>query len=419
MQRWFFWAVMGALALDACEPGSDTDPSDTASESESSDTGSPPERSVDPVILISIDGFRWDYREKANTPGLDRMVRDGVTADLVPVFPSKTFPNHVSQATGRYVPGHGIVGNSFFDPETYDWFDMSRTESHWFLAEPIWITATNQDERAVTVFWPGSETEYDGVMQAHWLPYTGSMPNRDRVDQLLTWLDEDDSTVFGTLYFSDVDSAGHSYGPDSSQVSGAISRVDRELVYLFEQLANRGRLASTNIIVVSDHGMTELSRDRAVFLDDYTNIDDHYISDWGPYATIDPKSRPVAEVLAELQNIPHAECTDEASRPEHLYFTGSVRIPPILCVADQGWGITSRPYFDSTPTNLTGSTHGFDPQDQDMHGAFYAMGPAFKQGEGHVAFEAVDLYPLMAEILQLEPAPHDGKLERVQDMLRD
>lgn len=370
------------------------------------------------VILISLDGFRWDYRDKTDTPALDRIVAEGVAAEaLVPVFPSKTFPNHFTQVTGLYPPEHGIVGNSFWDPELSEFFSMAATHSKWWGGEPIWITAAKQDRKTITVFWPGSETEYEGWRPHHWLPYDGSMSNTSRVIQLLTWLDEDPRPHFATLYFSDTDHGGHAYGPDSSEIEAAIREVDSYLGLLLSGLEARDLLDRVDIIVVSDHGMTELSRDRAVFLDDLIDLDDHEITAWGAYAAIEPKSLPVSEVLAQLADLPHATCTDESTRPPELRYTGSARISPILCLAEQGWSITSRDYFEADTSNLTGATHGFAPSNTDMHGIFYARGPHFEKGHTHPAFESVHLYALMARLLELEPAANSGSAEVTAGML--
>jgi predicted AlkP superfamily pyrophosphatase or phosphodiesterase len=78
------------------------------------------------VILISIDGFRYDYPEKARTPNLHRLISGGVRADgLIPQFPTLTFPNHYSMVTGL-VPAHnGIVANTMSDPALNSLFKMT------------------------------------------------------------------------------------------------------------------------------------------------------------------------------------------------------------------------------------------------------------------------------------------------------
>jgi len=371
------------------------------------------------VLLVSLDGVRWDYLDRVDTPALDRIVAEGVRADgLVPVFPSKTFPNHFTQVTGLYPSEHGIVGNSFYDEELQDSFDMSELGSEWWGGEPIWITATKQGLRATTMYWPGSETAYDGIRPDEWVPFDPPIRNDRRVDQVLAWFDEEQPPHFATLYMSDVDGEGHSHGPESDQVEAAMVHVDDMLQRLLDGLEQRKLLDRVDLLVVSDHGMTDLSRERAIFLDDHVDPEDFWIAAWGPYVTLDPKNGDATGVLDALQGLPHASCSDDASRPSELHFPSGPRIPAILCVAEQGWGITSREWFDDHPSDLTGATHGYAPSDPDMHGLFVARGPHLVQGERHDAFSSIHLYALMAELLQVTPAPHSGDLGEVDDLLR-
>lgn len=370
------------------------------------------------VLLVSLDGFRWDYLDRAHTPTLDRLIAEGVHADaLLPVFPSKTFPNHFTQVTGLYPHEHGIVGNSFFDQELGETFDMAQIGEEWWGGEPIWVTAANQGLRTTTMFWPGSETPYDGVRPDEWAAFNGSLANASRVDRVLGWHGEDQPPHFATLYFSDVDSAGHDYGPDSAVVVSAVERVDADLGRLVDGLEAMGRLDAVDLLVVSDHGMAQLSRERAVFLDDYVDLDDYFILSWGPYATLDPKSSAPADVLELLANIPHVSCSDAATRPPELHFPAGVRIPPILCLAEVGWSLTSHPWFNTHPSDLTGATHGYAPSAPEMQGLFIGRGPHLRSGVTHPAFSSVHLYALMSELLQITPAPNSGDPAATAELL--
>jgi predicted AlkP superfamily pyrophosphatase or phosphodiesterase len=373
------------------------------------------------VLLVSLDGFRHDYMEHSYTPTLDRLVAEGVRADgLVPVFPSKTFPNHFSQVTGLHPSEHGIVGNSFYDEELGDSFDMDELGSEWWGGEPIWVTAAKQGLRTTTMFWPGSETSFDGWRPDEWFPYDGWMGNAERVAQVLAWYDEPQRPHFATLYLSDTDSAGHSYGPLSSAVDDAVRSVDASLARLVDGLEERGILDEVDLIVVSDHGMTELSRERAIFLDDHIDPDDFWIAAWGPYVTLDPvsTSTDLDATLQALADLPHASCSDDATRPPELHFPSGPRIPPLVCIADNGWGITTREWFDTHPDDLTGATHGYRPDHPDMHGLFVARGPHFATHLQHPAFSSVHLYELMSHLLQIEPSPNSGSLQATAGLLR-
>jgi len=422
-----------ALLWTACRtppPAAESTPTDPAPQaddpterldtdtSDPTDSGSRWAESDRTLILVSLDGVRWDYLDRVETPALDRLIAEGVRAEgLIPVFPSKTFPNHFTQVTGLYPAEHGIVGNSFWDEDLQDSFDMSETGSEWWGGEPIWITAAKQGLRATTMYWPGSETDYDGWHPDAWVPFDPPVRNDKRVEQVLEWLDEPQPPHFATLYFSDVDGAGHSYGPDSPEVDSAMRTVDDMLQRLIDGLEERGKLDAVDLVVVSDHGMTQLSRDRAIFLDDHVTIDDFWIAAWGAYATLDPIDGDATGVLEALADLPHASCSDDATRPAELQFPSGSRIPPILCTAENGWGITSHEWFDTHPDDLTGATHGFVPTARDMHGVFVARGPHVQNGVNVPAFSSVHLYELFAELLQITPAPNSGDPAQTQAVL--
>ena len=203
------------------------------------------------VILISFDGFRWDYMAKVETPNLDSIARNGVKAKhLINTFVTKTFPNHFTLVTGLYEESHGIVANTFFDPvfnETF-FIDGSKRnpvylESKWYNGEPIWITNQKAWKKSAVVFWPGSEVKIEGHYPTHYLPYDSSLSFEKRVDYLLKMLEDDDPPSFLAAYFNEPDHTGHKFGPDSSEVRNVIRRMDNVTGYLLERLRNRGLLS--------------------------------------------------------------------------------------------------------------------------------------------------------------------------------
>src|SRR5258705_5802373 len=227
------------------------------------------------VILVSFDGFRWDYPTKAPTPNLRRLMARGVHAqNLIPSFPSKTFPNHYTIVTGLYPGHHGIVANNIFDPSTGRTFATNRRaevqDPMWWGGEPIWTLVERAGKSSAPLFWPGSEAPILGVRPRFWKPYDETLPAASRVSQALAWLDlpAAERPVFLSLYFEDTDAAGHQNGPDSPEVRAAIARDDGDVGSLVEGLTRRGILDGANIVIVSDHGLAPVDEAPVLALDD-------------------------------------------------------------------------------------------------------------------------------------------------------
>jgi len=312
------------------------------------------------VILISLDGFRWDYQDRTDTPHLDYLSENGVRAEsFIPVFPTKTFPNHLSVVTGCYPENHGIISNSMYDEEWDAEYYIGEnsepvTESRWYEAEPIWVTAENQGLVAGTYFWPGSEAEINGTRPTHYGEYDGDIPNEDRIQKNLDWIDLPSSKrpVFMTLYFSDADTWGHQYGPDGTEMNSIIQELDGYIGMLTEGLDAREVLDDVNIIITSDHGMAGLSRDRVIFLDNYIDVysDSIRIIEWSPVGMVLPVESWVDSIYNSLIGVhPNMAVYRKEDIPERLHFNSHRRIPPIIYLADEGWSITSHSYFDNHP----------------------------------------------------------------------
>jgi predicted AlkP superfamily pyrophosphatase or phosphodiesterase len=349
----------------------------------------------------------------------------GVQAQgLIPSFPSKTFPNHYTVVTGLYPGHHGIVANTIYDPGADAWFRMSDvsavTNGRWWGGEPLWVTAEKQGQHAATMFWPGSEAEIDGVRPSHTRKYDGRVSNRDRVRQVLEWLDltGEQHPTFLTLYMSDVDGAGHRYGPDSPQVDSAIATVDSAIGLLVEGLRERGVLDRTDIIIVSDHGMAATSADRVVILDDYINPGTVTVIDWSPVLAIRPRPGFEDSVYRGLGRAAHMRVWRKTELPERFHYLDSPRVAPIIGLADEGWSIATRKRATESPESFNGGNHGFDPALPSMHGIFIAAGPDFSQGTTTPPVANVHLYDLMAHVLGLTPAKNDGSLDSVRAVLK-
>lgn len=377
------------------------------------------------VILVSIDGWRWDYLDRAQVPRLRALARAGVRSEgLIPPFPSKTFPSHYTIVTGLYPEHHGIISNNMLDARIGERFSMNAPtakDTRWWGGEPLWITAQKQGQIAASMFWPGSDVEILGLRPSHWRPYDDDLPNRDRVIEVLKWLrlPEADRPTFITLYFSDVDSVGHDEGPESTDVLEAAAELDREVGALVDGI-NALRLSSlVHYVFVSDHGMSQTSLARLIPIDDYLSPGTVEFIDTSPVVGVWPRTITVEEAYRALKDKhPALAVYKREDVPPELHFSSNPRIPPVIGIAADGWTITSR--AQSTEWQRAGrrmgGQHGYDPRLRSMHGLFIAAGPQFRQGVTVPAFENVHLYEMMARVLGLTPAPNDGRADGTKDV---
>lgn len=383
------------------------------------------------VILVSLDGFRADYTEKFQTPVLNELAKKGVRAKwMTPSFPTKTFPNHYTIATGLYPENHGIIENNIYDAGFDALFGLSKTEEvqnpRWWLGEPIWVTAKRQGQIAAAYFFPGTETAIGGIKPDFFRAYNGKVPNELRVDKTLSYLDLPAAKrpTFLTLYFSDPDDAGHEFSPDAEETRYAAMNVDRLVGRLMDGLKRRKIDKKANVIIVSDHGMTTVDLKRAVFLDDYFNADalTERILWTDEFVQIFPKNDSESEIISSLKNVQHATCWLKNDIPARFHYRNSSRIAPVVCSTEEGWMLTNRKRYKERTERADLSQmrggHGYDNQLESMRAAFIAHGAAFKKGFVAEPFENIHVYNLMCEILNLTPAQNDGNLDAVKNLLK-
>lgn len=369
---------------------------------------------ADPVILISIDGFHPSYLERGVTPHLNQLAAEGARAVAMrPSFPSVTFPNHYTLVTGQRPDHHGIVDNVMNDAEMPEQrFTMGNaaavTDRRWWdQAEPVWVTAELNGIRSATMFWPGSEAAIHGVRPSIAPKFDGKLAAAARVDTLLSWLDQPGQRYgFMTLYFDDVDHAGHEFGPDAGQTTQAAALVDQAIGRLRDGLA--ARHIQANLVVVSDHGMAPVSSERVIRLQDVAPKGSYQEVVSGPYAGLNPVAGREQELAAALlKPQPHMQCWRKAQIPARLAYGGNARVPAFVCLADTGWSIV---YNDKSAARVKGGKHGYDNRAPEMRATFIAAGPAFKPGVVLPEFDNVDVYPLLMRLLSLAPLASDGDL---------
>jgi alkaline phosphatase D len=365
------------------------------------------------VVLVSIDGFRYDYAKLYGATHLDAVAREGATAPdgMLPAYPSVTFPNHYTLVTGLYPEHHGIVAMSFYDPqrkERYAYNDPKTvTDGSWYRGVPLWSLAEKQGMRAACFFWPGSEAEIAGARPSYYLKYDDKVPDEERVDQVVDWLKlpEAKRPHFVTLYFSEVDHAGHEYGPDAPETRAAVRHVDSVIGTLRAHLAKLH--LPIDLVVVSDHGMAT-EQGGWIDLDQY--VDFTGVETAGSLMYPDSEQE-AAKLYAKLRIVSNKFKVYRRSRmPAELDYTGEPRIGDPVVVATGPYSIRVHGPADSArdhPPNK--GVHGYDPGSvPEMRAIFYAEGPDIRKGTRLKSFENVNVYPFLAEILGLDAPAIDG-----------
>lgn len=379
------------------------------------------------TILISFDGFRWDYLDRGLTPTIDSLWRSGVrAASLEPVYPSKTFPNHLAIVTGMYPENHGIIQNDFWDRAAGRRYKISDTnevrDSRWYRGEALWETAKKNGKISASYFWPGSEISEDGRHPNYFERYDQNRPYNERVNGVLRWLSlpvrERPDLI--TLYFDATDTQGHRYGPDAPEVNAAIAQLDSMVALLISGL-NRLRLSdSTNIILVSDHGMTGIDLSRTIVIDELL-LGEKYTTQWnGPTMLLESgngRDKEIAAILKKKLN--HASVYLKNEVPEYFHFSRNEYITPVVITADLGWSLAPTAISKKDSVAYGKGNHGYDSREKDMHGYFVASGPAFKKGAAVGPLKNIDIYPLICRVMKIVPnAAADGRLERIESVLR-
>lgn len=375
------------------------------------------------LVILSMDGFRWDYPDSIATPKLDAIAKGGVKAvSLKPAFPSKTFPNHYTMATGLYPNNHGIVLNSFWDPDSNIYYSIGKREAvengYFYGGEPIWVTAEKQGVKSASYFWVGSEAVIDGYQPSITKKYNWRVPFEDRIDSVLTWLQlpEEQRPHFIMWYMNEPDHIAHNVGPFAEETKNVIMYQDTLLGIFLEKIAALPNADEINLIFTSDHGMQASSPDRTEYLEDY--IKESWIKEiqgYNPNFNILAEDDCLDSLYNALLTAEHFKVWKAGEVPARLNYGTNIRCMDIIVCADSAWRIKSK--RDGRPGSL--GDHGYDNRNTDMHAIFYATGPAFKKNHLHPTFNNVDLYPLMAHILGLVPAEVDGEFDNVFGMLKE
>lgn len=380
------------------------------------------------VVLISFDGFRHDYLARYRPAAFEAVATRGVrAAALIPSFPSKTFPNHYTIATGLYPGHHGIAANAFHDPVRRAWYrvgdSLAVRDASWYGGEPIWATAERNGVRSAAYFWPGSEAAIGGVRPSRVVPYDGTVPNARRVDAVAGWL-RLPAVVrphLVLLYFSDVDDTTHRHGPDAPNTGSAVASVDRALQRLLDSIAVSPLADSVHVVLVSDHGMTETPATQVIVVSDLlrrAGVDTTGVlfGDNGPAMSLwfggdSARMHRARRALATT----HVATYLRRDAPARWQLRDNPRMGDLLVVGELGYTLKR----NGTDRDPSAGSHGYDPALPDMQGIFLAAGPGIRRGSRVPAIENVQIYPFLAALLRLDRLPAvDGALGVLKSALR-
>ena len=373
------------------------------------------------VLVVSFDAFRWDYHILYNTPNFDQLAKDGVKADrMIPSFPTNTFPNHYTIATGLHPDNHGLINNSFFAPDLglfYSMSDRSAVENPDFYGgEPMWVTAEKQGLKTAAFYWVGSEAPVGGMHPSYWKKYDGNVTFTARIDSVVKWFGypEDKRPRLINLYFEEPDATTHEFGPVSDVTKALVENLDSLLGVLREKLANLPNANKINLIVLSDHGIASVSPDR--YINIRAVVPERMVDSFSggnPVILVDPAEGKTDSLLVLINSVEGVKAWRKSEVPAKWRYGTHPRIPEIVVVADSSWSIGMR---DRASTSR--GAHGYDNYNPELYSVFYAAGPAFKKNYRLKELNNVDVYNLVCKRLNITPAPNDGNPKVVREMLK-
>ncbi len=374
------------------------------------------------VLLISLDGFRWDYAERGITPNLDRIKQEGVSAlSFKPSFPSVTFPNHLSIITGMYPQNHGLILNFFENlyGERYRLSDTNAVKNPaWYWGEAFWETARRNKIITASYYWPGSEVWDENRRPNYYKAYNHNEPHENKINGIIEWLrlPYNERPHFITLYFHDTDSEGHKHGTNSPQIDSTIAVLDSLIGVIRQRIELIGMKDSVNIIILSDHGMTNIREDGIINIKEIIGEIDCDVNSSSAITMIKPKNEKDIELV--FNKLKKAEQNYKVyykkDVPAYWNFSRNPYIYPIVVIADVGYKLI---YGKSTYNAV--AEHGYDSHQIDMHGIFFAVGSKFKKNYRVGTLENVDIYPLLCEIFKIDGRSNiDGNINRIKFILK-
>jgi alkaline phosphatase D len=376
------------------------------------------------VVLVSLDGFRWDYAKRDGATHLLALGKKGVWAPegMLPSYPSLTFPNHFTIVTGLYPEHHGLVANSFYDETKQARYGISDakavTDGSWYSGTPLWSLAESQGMRTACFFWPGSEAKIAGFQPTYYLKFDDKIDDTARIQQVLAWLrlPAADRPHFITLYYSEPDHEGHEFGPDAPETKAAVVKVDGLIGKLKTGLDATG--LPIDLVVVSDHGMVKVEGGW-ITLDQFADLTGFDTVGTLLYGKTEEDRVRVYNRLKQAS--PQFVAYRRKDVPAALNYSQNPREGDPVVIATGPYAIRAHGPPEGTPDKAPiPGMHGFDPRKMPpMKASFFAAGPDIVEGKTVAPFENVNLYPWLAHLLGLTPPKNDGSLDVLAGTLRD
>ncbi|XP_064644592.1 glycerophosphocholine cholinephosphodiesterase ENPP6-like isoform X2 [Lineus longissimus] len=379
------------------------------------------------LLVLLVDGLRWDYVNQADLPGFQTLFESGSHVHHIdPEFPTLCYPNYYSFVTGLFPENHGMIGNNMYDSIKNEYFSSSmNTSAHWWEdGEPIWVTAKKQGKRSYLFHWPGCNRSIRDTRPDYCRPYVSFPSMQEYMGSMVEGLNalHNDSADFVGLYNEHLDMVGHRYGPNSKQLRNMLIDLDKTIVFLLQDLTERGLRDKVNVLLLSDHGMTDISMERIIDLRRYISKRDlAQTLDGGSYTNIWPLRHVTDKVYKKLKNAhPNMTIYQKHTLPDVWHYQHSHRVAPLTAVADNGWYILTYTngyvvYTEKKRPAL--GWHGYSSQEPDMWPMFAGSGPDIVRNQTLPSIRMTDIYQMMCHLLKIEPAPHNGTWPRVERMI--
>lgn len=418
------------------------------------------------LIVLSADAMVAEDLELLSTlPGYQKYLKNAsMVRHVKSIYPTVTFPCHVTMMTGTYPDKHNVTSNFPFvmneSPMPWNWYaDVIRSKDIFTACKEKGITTA-------TVFWPVTCNHKDidymipefnkpmpvaefekafagvgcdedmlaiirknlGYLKEFKHPYTDEFIVHCACDILR----QKQPDVF-LIHPGNIDASRHAHGVFSKEVDKEIQSTDRFIQMLMDVQEELGLAENTNFVLTSDHGQMDVQRiiNPNVMLADYgfMDVDENgRIMDWRAYCHSNGCSGQIYLKNPQDENVKHRvfQLLHWMQR-EGIYGIGEVFTTEEMkdkyhLDGDFSFVIESDGYtsfgssakapmvqsFGDMDYRYGRASHGYMPE-KGPQPLFVVKGPDFEEGVVVESADLVDEAPTYAEILGVELPDADGK----------